>query len=169
MAYPTVSWKISEARAGVPQIGSVGDSAAVPLGTIVRAFDATYGEGEFVYLKGVASTVPGSPVTWDGTTYQTALSAATANQARPVAFATAATVASTFGWYQIAGTAHAVKAAVSVNPKVALYIGSASVTPAAASGKQVVGARTANASTLGSAASFVSVVCNRPFLQGAVA
>ena len=31
-----------------------------PLGTIVRGTDPTYGEGEFIYLLGVANTVVGS-------------------------------------------------------------------------------------------------------------
>jgi hypothetical protein len=44
-----------------------------PLGTIVRASDPTYGEGEFIYLLGVASTAIGSVVTYDASTYQTVL------------------------------------------------------------------------------------------------
>jgi hypothetical protein len=164
-----MAYVIRDARIGTPPIGTIDDAAVVPLGTIVQAFDPTYGNGEFIYLKGVASTVLGSPVTWDGTSYQTALTADTANQARPVAFATAAIVADKYGWYQIAGTAIAVKAAVPITPKVVLYIGAALVTPTAANGKQVLAARSANTTTLGSAITTVPVVCNRPFLQGQAA
>jgi hypothetical protein len=61
-------------------------AADIPLGKIVRAIDPTYGEGEFIYLLGVASTVVGSVVTYDGAstgtpTYQTALAPSTANLA----------------------------------------------------------------------------------------
>ena len=38
-----------------------------PLGTIVRAVDPTYGEGEFIYLTGVASTVAGDVVSYNTT------------------------------------------------------------------------------------------------------
>ena len=85
-------------------------SSAVPtppnvLGSVVRAFDPTYGEGEFIMLVGVASTTVGSLVTYDGTTYQTTLCATTSNQARPVAVAMSVNTAGLFGWYQIEGTA----------------------------------------------------------------
>ena len=33
-----------------------------PLGTIVKGLDPTYGEGEFIYLKGIGSTTAGSVV-----------------------------------------------------------------------------------------------------------
>ena len=35
-----------------------------PLGSIIPASDPVYGEGEFIYLLGVANTVVGSLVTW---------------------------------------------------------------------------------------------------------
>src|SRR2546430_988888 len=70
----------------------------IHLGRIVRAIDPTYGEGEFIYLLGVASTVVGSVVTWDGATtgtptYQTVLAPSTANLAQPLAVAMSANVA----------------------------------------------------------------------------
>ena len=68
-----------------------------PLGTIVRATDPTYGEGEFIYLLGVASTAIGSVVTYDASTYQTVLSAVGGSIPRPIAIAMAATVASEYG------------------------------------------------------------------------
>src|SRR6185312_15318133 len=39
-----------------------------PEGFIVEAQDPTFGGGEFIYLKGVASTVVGSMVTYDRST-----------------------------------------------------------------------------------------------------
>ncbi|MFQ5356632.1 MAG: hypothetical protein ACE5DY_09160 [Mariprofundaceae bacterium] len=77
-----------------------------PLGTIVRAKDIAstdYGEGEFIYLLGVASTAVGSAVTYNADDGSTALLAA--NAIGPVAFAMGANVASSYGWYQIEGKA----------------------------------------------------------------
>jgi len=48
-----------------------------PLGTIVTAVDPTFGGGEFIYLKGVASTVVGSLVTYDQFLATTTLAPAT--------------------------------------------------------------------------------------------
>ncbi len=76
---------------------------AHPLGTIIQAQDPTYGAGEFIYLKGVASTTLGSWVTYNADDNSTALLAA--NAIGPVAVAMAATVANTYGWYQIGGKA----------------------------------------------------------------
>jgi hypothetical protein len=76
-----------------------------PLGMVVLAEDQAttgYGVGEFIYLKGVASTVVGSFVTIaDNQT--TAL--AVANGIGQVAVAMSINVASQFGWYQISGQA----------------------------------------------------------------
>jgi hypothetical protein len=58
---------------------------------------------EYIYLKGIASTVVGSWVTYDELGVTTLLAA---NAKGPVAIAMAITdVATEFGWYQIAGTA----------------------------------------------------------------
>ena len=73
------------------------------LGTIVRAKDPTYGVGEFIYLKGVASTAVGSWVTYSADDMSTTLLAA--NAIGPVAVAMSANVASQYGWYQIGGKA----------------------------------------------------------------
>ncbi len=75
------------------------------LNTIVRAYDASYGEGEFMYLKGIASTVVGSWVVFSMDDSATVLLLASTSPDDPVAVAMAATVASEFGWYQISGKA----------------------------------------------------------------
>jgi hypothetical protein len=80
------------------------------LGTVVTAKSPTLGAGEFIYLKGVASTVVGSIVNYDDN-WQTALdTSATAGPSRPLAVAMSANLASSFGWYQISGMAVATKA-----------------------------------------------------------
>ena len=67
-----------------------------PLGT--RAYDAN--GNEYIYLTGVASTAVGSWVTFDEAHITTL---AVADAKGRVAIAMAATVASTYGWYQIYG------------------------------------------------------------------
>lgn len=138
------------------------------LGTVVIAQDPTYGQGEFIYLLGVASTAIADMVIWDGTTYATTRAATTANQGRPVAWAMSACVAANYGWYQISGTAVANKSAVSFAATVALGVNSTAKVGASASGKQILGARTANAATVASATATITVVCERPHLQGRV-
>jgi|TARA_Y100000310_G_scaffold31852_1_gene30203 hypothetical protein len=77
-----------------------------PLGTTVMAHDfnstTDYGEGEFIYLKGVASTAVGSWVTI-ADNHTTAL--AVADGVGQVGVAMSANVANQWGWYQIAGQA----------------------------------------------------------------
>lgn len=81
-----------------------------PLGKIIQAEDSTYGVGEFIYLKGVGSTVVGSIVNYDDT-FQTALdTSAVTGPSRPLAVAMSANVADYYGWYQISGLAVAKKA-----------------------------------------------------------
>ena len=150
-------------------------SSAVPtppatLGQVARAFDPTYGEGEFILLVGVASTVVGSLVSYNATTYQTALSANTANLAGPVAVAMSACTAGLFGWYQIGGLAVIKKTAVAVSPQVAVYQSATTgrIMATAASGKQILGARAANLASVTSTTSTVIVSINRPHKQGAI-
>ena len=139
------------------------------LGQIERAFDPTYGAGEFILLVGVASTTIGSLVTYDGTTYQTTLAATTSNQARPVAVAMSANLAGSFGWYQIEGTAVCAKSTSSnFAATVAVGVKSTGKVGATGSGKEILGARTANAATVASATTTVNVVMNSPHLQGRV-
>lgn len=182
MAYTFDEHKLGNLQIGVIDDGvtspagvSSGSTSVIPtppnvLGSIVKGFDPTYGEGEFILLKGVASTAVGSLVTWNGTTYETALTPVTANQARPVAVAMVAnTSSSKFAWYQIAGTAIAAKTVgVRINPTVAIGVTSAGKVAASSSGKEILGARSANAATVASATTTVAIVINRPHMQGRI-
>lgn len=163
-----MAFTITTPRLGVQPIATTQTTLSVPLGTIIHATDPTYGEGEFIYLLGVASTIVGSMVIWDGTTYATTLCPVTANMGRPLGFAMSANMALGYGWYQIAGTAIVSKSAVAIAPKVALGINSTGKIGASASGKQVLNARTANAATVASATTTIAVVINRPGAQGRV-
>lgn len=98
-----MAFTIHNAQVGWQRIADTSTTQAHPLGTIVTASDPTYLGGEFIYLKGVASTAVGSWVTYnmdDGTTDLLA-----ANAIGPVAVAMSANVASQYGWYQISGKA----------------------------------------------------------------
>lgn len=164
--------QIAQTDAGVTMANG---SSAIPtppstLGMVVRAFDPTYGEGEFIMLVGVDSTVVGSLVSYNATTYQTALSANTALLAGPVAVAMSANTAALFGWYQIGGLAVIKKTAVAVNPQVAVYQSATTgrIMATQASGKQILGARAANLTSVTSTVSTVIVSINRPHKQGQI-
>ena len=175
-----MAYSFTENRAGMLQIANTdagvtmaNGTSAIPtppgtLGQVVRAFDPTHGEGEFIMLVGVASTVVGSLVTYNATTYQTTLSANTANQGTPVAVAMSANLAASFGWYQIGGLAVIKKTAVAVNAGVSVFQSATTgrIMPTAASGKAVLGAKSANLATVASTVSTVIVSINRPHLQG---
>lgn len=85
-------------------LGRPGDIDTVqrnPLGMIVAGVDSTGNYAEFIYLKGVASTIAGTVVTFDNAGVTTLI---VADASGPVAVALAATVAATFGWYAYSGT-----------------------------------------------------------------
>ncbi len=84
----------NKAVVGAP--GSIHTTARNPVGT--RAFDDA--GNEYIYLKGVASTVLGSWVYYDEL-FLTVLTVA--NSLGGIAIAYGATVASTWGWYGIFG------------------------------------------------------------------
>jgi hypothetical protein len=91
----------------VPQaISETSATRNCALGKIIRAVDkdtTNYGTGEFIYLKGVASTVVGSWVHYNADDFSTSLLAA--NDIGSVAIAMSASVADNYGWYQIKGKA----------------------------------------------------------------
>lgn len=98
-----MAYVFQENRLGQSLVGSIDTAAKVPVGTILRATDPTYGAGEFIYLKGLDGTVRGTWATYNLDDGSTTLLAA--NAIGPVAIAMAATVTSTWGWYQISGKA----------------------------------------------------------------
>ena len=99
-----MAWKQSfRVVHGGQGIATTSTSQEQDLGSIVQAWDSTYLTGEFIYLKGVASTVVGSFVTYSLKDCTTAL--LVANAIGPVAVSMSINVASSYGWYQISGTA----------------------------------------------------------------
>ena len=158
--------------AGGQPIANTETSQKQPLGTIVRGWDPTYGEGEFIYLLGVASTVVGSVVKYNTTTYQTALLSVAngKNKGLPVAVAMSANVASQYGWYQIGGNAVIKKTTVAVSPGVPIFISATDgrIKVLASAGQQILGAQTANLATVVTTTSTVVVNINRPHTQGQI-
>lgn len=165
---------IDVADAGAATANSGATLYPVPpnaLGKVVRAINATYGVGEFILLKSAASTLVGSLVRYNATTWQATLNPNTANLAGPVAVAMAASSAgSEFVWHQIGGLAVVKKTAVAVAPGVAVYQSATAgrIMPTSASGKQLLGAKSANLASVTSTTSTVVVLLDRPHMQGAV-
>jgi hypothetical protein len=149
--------------AGGQQIATADTTQNHPLGTIVRGHDPTYGEGEFIYCKGVASTIVGSIVEYD-TNFQTGLSTTALNLPRPVAVAMSICTASYYGWYQIGGIASMAKLSTTSFAAAAALAASAGLAIAAATGRIMNGALvTAVASAVSVAApDLVTVMINRP-------
>lgn len=95
------AWKIVDPIIGLQAIDATETSATSTLGSRIKAKHVTYGVGEFIYLKGVASTVVGSVVLFAPDDFTTSL--ATANDVGKLAVAMSANVANQYGWYQIYG------------------------------------------------------------------
>lgn len=87
------------AAVGAP--GDVHTTARNPVGMRAFGSDTTGNTAEYIYLKGIGSTIVGTVVTFDEAGVTTLIAA---NAKGPVAVATGLTVASTFGWYGLQGT-----------------------------------------------------------------
>ncbi len=136
-----MAYTITTARIGMQPIATADTTQNHPMGTIVTAQDPTYGSGEFIYCKGVASTALGDWVTYTpvlGTTVR-----AVANTNGPLAVAMSACNTTTkFGWYQISGTAVALGlTSITVTSGFLWLAGSASVDDASVIGDAVINAR----------------------------
>lgn len=158
--------------AGAQPIADTETTQKHPLGFLVRGTDPTYGNGEFIYLLGVANTVVGSLVKYNATTGQTALVSVAngKNKGVPVAVAMSANVASQYGWYQIKGNAVIKKTTVAVTPQVPIFISATDgrIKVLASAGQQILGAQTANLTTIVTTTSTVVVTIDRPHTQGQI-
>ena len=167
-----MAYQLTSAYIGAPKITDTDTTKKVPLGTVVKAYDPTYGEGEFIYLLGVGSTEVGSVVTYNTTTWQTALGTVSnmKNKGTPVAVAMSANLATYYGWYQISGNAVVKKTSVAVTPSVPVFISATSgrIKVLASAGQQILGAQSANLTTVVTTTSTVVVTINRPFAQGQI-
>ncbi len=89
---------VADPRGGSGATGEVHSTKLNDLGA-VRMFSDGY---EYVYLQGIGSTVAGDLVVYDRGTWTTAR--LTTSLKGGVAVATAATIASTYGWYGYLGS-----------------------------------------------------------------
>lgn len=162
-----MTFKIKDAVIGVQEIATTSATQNHPLGARVKAVDPTYGEGEFIYLEGVANTAIGSFVTILEEDFSTALLAA--NAIGQVGIAMSANVADQYGWYQISG--HAVGLAATGYADNALVYATATagtVDDAVVAGDRVKKARSCSALDSPSTG-FAEFEINYPFMDDATA
>lgn len=98
-----MAYIVTTPQLGFQPIATSSTTQQHAIGTRVKAVDPTYGEGEFIYLKGLASTAIGELVAYDE--YANTTKRAVAGDRGPMAVAMSANVASQYGWYQISGAA----------------------------------------------------------------
>lgn len=136
------TWAPIAPQIGLQPITDTGTTQKHPLGTRVKAKDVSnttsFGEAEFIYLKGVASTAAADWVTYNATDFTTTRLAA--NAVGSVAVAMSANVASQYGWYCIFGKCNGLSANdIAINLPV--YIGgTAAVDDAVVDGDLIHGA-----------------------------
>jgi hypothetical protein len=156
-----MAYKIRSQILGAQAIAETSATKQHDLGTIVQAYDSTYGMGEFIYLVGVASTVVGSIVNYDAA-WQTALHTSALDKPRPLAVAMSANLAAGYGWYQISGQAVVVKAntlSLGVGESIGASSGAAVVV---ATGSILNGMCVAALASAVTASTSVRVMINRP-------
>lgn len=160
------TWNPVNPAAGIQAINTTDTTQNHPLGKTVRATHATLGEGEFIYLQGVASTIVGSCVIYNTASFLTTLAPVGSNKPQPVAFSMSANVASQFGWYQIGGNAVAAKTSgLALASNAAVGVLTTGKVAASGTGKEIQGALTvAKAST----PTTVTLIIDRPHMQGRV-
>lgn len=106
-----VAWISVTGQMGLSYPGSIDSVQCTAVGTVARFRNETLGEGEFIYLAGAADVAAGSVCSYEidynasVATSTVALWAGSPGVPLPLAVATAATVADTFGWYQVGGSA----------------------------------------------------------------
>jgi hypothetical protein len=173
MTVPTSgTWSPAGGRATASKPGDVDATQKHRLGRRETFRHPTYGEGEFVYLLGVASTAAGDAVSYNGSTFATTRAVAGAGIPWTIAFATAATVASTWGWYQISGIAVGNKTkTVSMAAGIAVGISTTALISASSSLKELFNAwvavvGSATTTTLGGDKIILNI--NYPHFQGRI-
>lgn len=140
------AWIIDQPNVLPQAIDETDTTQQHPLGKLIKAKHVTYGEGEFIYLKGVASTAVGDVVEYDQHGGTTTRWAGTANKGTCLAVAMSANVANQYGWYQLGGAAVVNISGTVAAGDSAYWQATAVVSSTAVAGKQVLGmiARSAN-------------------------
>lgn len=168
MATYTTDWQLVDPRIGAQPIEEVSTTQLHPLGTVVRAKEVGNGngEGEFIYVKGVASGAKGAWVTINEDDFTTALLAANAI-GRVGTMMAVLDAATDFGWCQISGKAVAKAAAAYADGGLVYATGTAgTVDDAVVAGdrvKNALGASAVDAPATGMA----EFEIDRPFMDDA--
>lgn len=164
-----MAYSITTPLIGAQPIAEVSATQRHPFGAIVQASDPTYGQGEFIYVKGVSSGFTGALVTYTANDGATALSTTSgvATGGAPMAVLMSALDAATkYGWAQIAGDAVMYKTAVKFDPasgnRVYLSGTAGRIMQTSVAGRQIIGARFVSAVTVTSTTSTAVITLNRP-------
>ena len=153
---------------GAQPIGTTETTQYHPIGTIVKAKDFLLGEGEFIYLKGVASTAVGDLVGYQslagsGTTVNATSTRTVAATRGPVAVAMSANVANQFGWYQISGNA-VINCAAAIAANALIYASATAGSVSTVTASQKVDGAVCIVASAG--AGTINAQINRPSLSG---
>lgn len=140
MALTAGTWRHVEGYIGAQPIAEVSTTQKHPLGQICQARDVgttAYGQGEFIYVKGVTSGATGAWAVYNADDGSTTL--LVANALGPVGIMMSALDAATdFGWLQITGKAiGAVLTGFADNGKVYATATAGSVDDASVAGDRV--------------------------------
>ena len=159
-----------ENRLGIQPIDQSSSVQNHDLGTLLRARDPIYGEGEFIYLLGVIGTAIGTLIIWEGQstgvpTYQTALAPGTPFLGQPLAVSMSVNAAAQYGWYQLGGQAVAQTNGTVAASSPVFLAGNGQLTTIVLSGQQILDAISITASGVPSSGLAV-VEIDRPFAQG---
>jgi hypothetical protein len=147
------------------------------LGEVRQGWDTTLGSAEFIYAKVPVSTAiaAGTLVIFTAGYVAAALPvlATSKNTAQTVAVCVNAVASSTsvqYTWFQISGQATVLKTAVTVAPNLTVFASGTAgrLKVLASAGGQILNARTANAATVTSTTSTVTLFINRPCMQGQI-
>jgi hypothetical protein len=165
------SWVSVTSQLGLSYPGAVDSTQLAPVGTVARFRNETLGEGEFIYLAGAANVDAGDVCQYEidynasVATSTVAPWVGTANLPFSLCVATAATVADTWGWYQIGGSA-VVNSSGSITDGDDLFWQAAGVVSATlVAGKQLMNASAASDNGV-PATNKVIVTLDRPMAQG---
>lgn len=147
------------------------------LGEIRTAWDPTYGQGEFIYLK-----IPTATAITAGLLYQWTAGYAVAvlpvlatskNTGHQVAVANTTFASQTpvsYAWFQIQGQTLVLKTAVAFSPDVVVYASATAgrIKALTSAGGQITGMRVASVASVTTTTSTVLVYMNRPAMQGQI-
>ena len=135
------TWKMIGDTTYDQDIATTSTTQEAPLGARVKARDIdnpSYGDMEFIYGVGVASTAASDLVTIDGSGYTTAR--VSANGVGKCAVAMSANVANQYGWYCIDGTVTITSGDVADGAQLYLTSTASSVDDAVVAGDVIYGA-----------------------------